>query len=80
MVPLYAIFPYEKLFFLQQGIHLCHNIPKQFCVKHIFGSRSFWNVICFLGVHVVQTDSGARPASFPIGTGGSFPGGKAAWA
>jgi hypothetical protein len=25
----------------------------------------------------VQTDSGAHPASYPVGTGGSFPGGKA---
>jgi hypothetical protein len=25
----------------------------------------------------VQTGSGAHPASYPVGTGGSFPGGKA---
>jgi hypothetical protein len=25
----------------------------------------------------VQTSSGAHPASYPLGTGGSFPGGKA---
>jgi hypothetical protein len=25
----------------------------------------------------VQTGSGANPASYPVGTGGSFPGGKA---
>jgi hypothetical protein len=29
---------------------------------------------------VIQTGSGAHPASYPIGTGGSFPGGKAAGA
>jgi hypothetical protein len=29
-------------------------------------------------LHVVQTGSGAHTASFPMGTGGSFPGGKAA--
>jgi hypothetical protein len=31
--------------------------------------------------HHVQTGSGAHPASYPVGTGGSFPGGKAtgAW-
>jgi hypothetical protein len=29
---------------------------------------------------VVQTDSGAHPASYPVGTGDSFPGGKAAGA
>jgi len=28
--------------------------------------------------HRVQNDSGAQPASYPMGTGGSFPGGKAA--
>jgi hypothetical protein len=28
--------------------------------------------------HVVQTSSGAHPASYLMGTGGSFPGGKAA--
>jgi hypothetical protein len=27
---------------------------------------------------IVQTGSGAHPASYPMGTGGSFPGGKAA--
>jgi hypothetical protein len=31
-------------------------------------------------LHVVQTGSGAHPASFPMGTGGPFPGGKAAGA
>jgi hypothetical protein len=30
--------------------------------------------------HVVQTGSGADAASYPIGTGGSFPEGKAAGA
>jgi hypothetical protein len=29
-------------------------------------------------LHVVQTGSGAHPTSYPIGTGGSFPGGKVA--
>jgi hypothetical protein len=31
-------------------------------------------------LHVVQTGSGAHPTSYPIGTGFSFPGGKAAGA
>jgi hypothetical protein len=31
-------------------------------------------------LHVVQTGSGAHPASNPMGTGGSFPWRKAAWA
>jgi hypothetical protein len=30
--------------------------------------------------HSVQTGSGIHPASYPMGTGGSFPGGKAAGA
>jgi hypothetical protein len=30
--------------------------------------------------HHVQNGSGAQPASYPMGTGGSFPGGKAAGA
>jgi hypothetical protein len=30
--------------------------------------------------HRVQNRSGAHPASYPTGTGGSFPGGKAAGA
>jgi hypothetical protein len=30
--------------------------------------------------HHVQTGSGSHPASYPVGTGGSFPGGKAAGA
>jgi hypothetical protein len=30
--------------------------------------------------HRVQNGSGARPASYPMGTTGSFPGGKAAGA
>jgi hypothetical protein len=29
-------------------------------------------------LHSIQTDSGAQPASSPMGTGGCFPGGKAA--
>jgi hypothetical protein len=31
-------------------------------------------------LHVVQTGSGVHPTSCPMGTGGSFPGGKAAGA
>jgi hypothetical protein len=31
-------------------------------------------------LHVVQTGSGAHPASYPMGTGGSFPEGKVAGA
>jgi hypothetical protein len=34
----------------------------------------------FLLLHVVQTGYGAHPASYPMGTGGSFPRGKAAGA
>jgi hypothetical protein len=31
-------------------------------------------------LHVVQTGSGVHPTSYPMGTGGSSPGGKAAGA
>jgi hypothetical protein len=31
-------------------------------------------------LHVVQTGSGVHPTSYPMGTGGSFPGDKAAGA
>jgi hypothetical protein len=34
----------------------------------------------FSFLHSVQTGSGTQPASYPMGTGGSFPGGKAAGA
>jgi hypothetical protein len=34
----------------------------------------------FYLLNVVQTGSGAHPASYPMGTGSSFPGGKAAGA
>jgi hypothetical protein len=34
----------------------------------------------FLLLYIVQTGSGAHPISYPMGTGGSFPGGKAAGA
>jgi hypothetical protein len=33
----------------------------------------------FSPLHVVQTGSGALPASYPMGTKGSTSGGKAAW-
>jgi hypothetical protein len=32
----------------------------------------------FSPLHVIQTSSGAHPDSYPMGTGGSFPGDKAA--
>jgi hypothetical protein len=32
----------------------------------------------FSVLHIVQIGSGVHPASYPMGTGGSFPGGKAA--
>jgi hypothetical protein len=31
----------------------------------------------FSHLHIVQTGSGAHPAFYPMGTGGSFPGGEA---
>jgi hypothetical protein len=41
------------------------------------GFESRWGQKCSL-LHVVQTCSGAHPASYPMGTGGSFPRHKAA--
>jgi hypothetical protein len=35
------------------------------------GAEDFSSILC------VQTGSGAHPASYPMGTGGPFPGGKA---
>jgi hypothetical protein len=39
-----------------------------------------WDLIPSRGkiflLHSVQTGSGAHPVSYPMGTGGSFPGGK----
>jgi hypothetical protein len=44
-------------------------------VRFSAGAKDFSSSLC------VQTDSGAHPASCPMGTGGPFPGGKsAAWA
>jgi hypothetical protein len=43
------------------------------------GFESRWGQELSL-LHVVQTGSGAHPASYLMGTGGSFPGGKAAGA
>jgi hypothetical protein len=34
----------------------------------------------FSHLHAIQTDSGAHPASYPMGTRDSFPGGKVAGA
>jgi hypothetical protein len=40
-------------------------------------SSSCLYTIMFVLYSCVQTGSGAHPASYPMGTGGSFPGGKA---
>jgi hypothetical protein len=34
-------------------------------------AKDFFSILC------IQTGSGAHPASYPVGTGGPFPGGKA---
>jgi hypothetical protein len=51
------------------------------------GLRAGWSVVRIPAEtgnlplhHCIQTGSGAHPASYPMGTGGSFPGGKAAGA
>jgi hypothetical protein len=40
-------------------------------IRSLTGAEDFSSSPC------IQTDSGAHPASYPMGTGGSFPGGKA---
>jgi hypothetical protein len=50
----------------------------------MFVFRLFINAVSIAAVqdfsllHIVQTGSAAHPASYPMGTGGSFPRGKAA--
>jgi hypothetical protein len=39
--------------------------------------KDLLDTIIFVELHVVQTGFGAHPASYPIGTGGYFPGSKA---
>jgi hypothetical protein len=41
------------------------------------GVRSPTEAEDFSSIPCVQTGSGAHPASYPMGTGGPFPGGKA---
>jgi hypothetical protein len=57
------------------GIALCYGLDDQ-------GSRVRFPAGAgnFSLHHRVQNGSGAHPASYPIGTGGIFPGGKAAGA
>jgi hypothetical protein len=42
------------------------------------GVRFLIGVRYFYLPHIIQTGSGAQPASYPLGTGCSFPDGKAA--
>jgi hypothetical protein len=48
-------------------------------IKHSEDFESRWEQD-FSPLHLVQTGSGAHPASYPMDTGGAFPGGKAAGA
>jgi len=53
------------------GIALCYGLDdREFSVPAVAGNFSLH--------HRVQTGSEAHPASYPMGTRGSFPGGKAA--
>jgi hypothetical protein len=55
------------------GIALGYGLDDQSSrVRFTAGARNF------SVHHRVQNGSGAHPASYPMGTGGSFPGGKAA--
>jgi hypothetical protein len=57
-----------KYFMITVTMARCAKIRVWFPVGA--GNSSLW--------HSVQTGSEAHPASYPMGTGGSFPGGKAA--
>jgi hypothetical protein len=46
----------------------------------VLGFDSWWEAGNFSFHHRVQNGSGAKPASYPMGTRGSFPGHKAAGA
>jgi hypothetical protein len=77
-VPHYAIFPvsyyFVSLLFKRVGI-----------AQSVWRRATGWTarvriptVQDFSLLHSAQTDSGVHPASYPIGTRGYFPGGKAA--
>jgi hypothetical protein len=46
------------------------------CYRNVYKVYLYNTNLSFL--HIVQTGFGAHPAYYPMGTGGSFPGGKAA--
>jgi hypothetical protein len=50
---------------------LCQTMDWTIGVRSLTGADDFSSSSC------IQTGSGAHPVSYPMGTGGSFPGGKA---
>jgi hypothetical protein len=63
------------------GLHFYREDGTSTCTRETgrpgFDSRQEKKIF---SLHSVQTDSGAHAASYPMDTGGSFPGGKAAGA
>jgi hypothetical protein len=69
------------------SIHKCNLCFLQRFSKHfplsnlhvyLYHKSLVLNLYGFTSLHVVQTGSGAHPAFYPVGTGDSFLGGKAA--
>jgi hypothetical protein len=56
---------------------LYFNVFDNFLTTHVSRDSA---VAIATGYGLVHTSSGAHPTSYPMGTGGSFPGGKAAMA
>jgi hypothetical protein len=75
-----VIFSFFKSF-VTSSIHLCLGLPL-LLVEYSRGSRLRFQAVTgnFSFHHRVHNGSGAHPASYPMGTRGSFPGGKAAGA
>jgi hypothetical protein len=53
-------------------------MTEQWATQLEFDSKQEWRRNFFLS-HNIQTASGVNPASYPKGTRGYFPGGKAVW-
>jgi hypothetical protein len=59
-----------------KGVGIAQSVQRRargWMARVRFQAVQDYSVLCS-----VQTDSGVHPASYPVGTGGSFPGGKAA--
>jgi hypothetical protein len=65
---------------IKQSTVLALQTMNNICTKHSSNFRFPAGAGNFSVHHSVQNGSGAQPASYPMGTRGSFPGGKAAGA